>query len=145
MNDKELLETIKDQFEWGEENLESGIYNLESEEIKWLIEQAEKAEWLRQNLLQSQKEIEWLLQRIDLCKEQLKEAQKQVEYFEMKYENTGAVFNRQYMQEKIERYEKVLREMIEANDLADWLSQNRWATEADYFVTKARKALEGTE
>ncbi|ARA98603.1 hypothetical protein [Geobacillus thermodenitrificans] len=50
MNDKELLETIKDQFEWGEENLESGIYNLESEEIKWLIEQAEKVEQLEQEI-----------------------------------------------------------------------------------------------
>jgi hypothetical protein len=42
MNDKERLQTIKDQFEWGEENLESGIYNLESDDINWLIEQAEK-------------------------------------------------------------------------------------------------------
>lgn len=77
--------------------------------------------------------------------EQLEQAQERIAELEMKYENTGAVFNRQYMREKIERYEKVLKEMIEAKDLADWLSQNEWATEADYFVTKAREALEGTE
>jgi len=74
--------------------------------------------------------------------EQMKE---RIIEMEMKYENTGAVFNRQYMREKIERYEKALREMIDANDLADWLSQNEWATEADYFITKAREALEEKE
>jgi hypothetical protein len=37
------------------------------------------------------------------------------------------------MWEKIERYEKYLQEMIEAKDLSEWLSQNDWAAEADYF------------
>ncbi|SFA54777.1 hypothetical protein SAMN05192569_105515 [Parageobacillus thermantarcticus] len=146
MNDKEMLQKIKNVRTAVKEiygNVNTITYHIYM--VDWLIEQAEKAEWLRQNLLQSQKEIEWLLQRIDRCKEQLKEAQEQVEYFEMKYENTGAVFNRQYMREKIERYEKVLKEMIEAKDLADWLSQNEWATEADYFITKAREALEEKE
>ena len=48
MNDKERLQTIKDQFKWGEENLESGIYNLESDDINWLIEQAEKVQEIQQ-------------------------------------------------------------------------------------------------
>jgi cell division septum initiation protein DivIVA len=114
MNDKELLQKIKNVRTAVKEiygNVNTITYPIYM--VDWLIEQAEKAEWLRQNLLQSQKEIEWLLQRIDRCKEQLKEAQEQVEYFEMKYENTGAVFNRQYMQEKIERYEKAIKETLE--------------------------------
>jgi hypothetical protein len=75
-------------------------------------------------------------------KQQLQQAQERIDELEMKYENTGAIFNRQYMWEKIERYEKYLQEMIEAKDLSEWLSQNDWATEADYFVMKARQALE---
>jgi uncharacterized protein YPO0396 len=106
MTDKELLETIKDQFEWGEENLESGIYNLESEEIKWLIEQAEKVEQLEQEIedLKLQKrptyvtiegtaedvhkdlkkfiiENDELKQEIEHLKEQLKRAQSIINLF----------------------------------------------------------------
>jgi uncharacterized protein YPO0396 len=106
MNDKELLETIKDQFEWGEENLESGIYNLESEEIKWLIDQAEKVEQLEQEIedLKLQKrptyvtiegtaedvhkdlkkfiiENDELKQEIEHLKEQLKRAQSIINLF----------------------------------------------------------------
>ncbi|SFA55535.1 hypothetical protein SAMN05192569_10638 [Parageobacillus thermantarcticus] len=122
MNEKKRIEKIKNikNFPMYYQDELGGHrirYFVDELDLNWLIQQAEKAEQL----------------------------QERVEELEMKYENTGAIFNRQYMREKIERYEKVLKEMIEAKDLADWLSQNEWATEADYFVTKAREALEGTE
>lgn len=45
--------------------------------------------------------------------ERFGQAQERIAELEMKYENTGAVFNRQYMQEKIERYEKAIKETLE--------------------------------
>jgi hypothetical protein len=38
------------------------------------------------------------------------------EYYEMKYENTGAIFNRRHMLDKIERYENAIKECIERMD-----------------------------
>lgn len=35
------LETIKNSFEWGKENLGEGVNNIDDEQIQWLINQTE--------------------------------------------------------------------------------------------------------
>lgn len=44
------LEQIKDQLEWGKENLDSPQDNLSLKDVEWLIEQAEKVEALEKRL-----------------------------------------------------------------------------------------------
>lgn len=41
MKAEQILETTKQGFEWGKEHLNGGIYNLEDEQVDWLIKQAE--------------------------------------------------------------------------------------------------------
>jgi predicted RNase H-like nuclease (RuvC/YqgF family) len=95
MNDKERLQTIKDQFEWGEENLESGIYNLESDDINWLIEQAERVQ-------RCQESYSGLNKMYDHWRNKAKELEKQL----------------QQAQAKAERYEKALKEIAEWSGVA---------------------------
>jgi uncharacterized protein YaaR (DUF327 family) len=79
--------------------------------------------------------------------EQLEQAQERIAELEMKYENTGAVFNRQYMQEKIERYEKVLKEIESLTKHANYstASENSYRAFLDTANHIAKEALEGTE
>jgi DNA-binding transcriptional MerR regulator len=52
------LEQIKDQLEWGKENLDSPQDNLSLEDVEWLIEHAEKVDELQkenENLKQYKK------------------------------------------------------------------------------------------
>jgi len=48
------------------------------------------------------KDLVWLIEQAE-----------KAEYYEMKYENTGAIFNRRHMLDKIERYENAIKECIE--------------------------------
>lgn len=93
MSNKNQLQEIKDKFEWGEENLESGIYNVESDDIKWLIEQAEKVEQLQQEVqglkaveIASLTEINLLDNMIDKLKNQLQQAQEKIDKQQQKME-----------------------------------------------------------
>ena len=49
--------------------------------------------------------IDWLIEQAE-----------KAEYYEMKYENTGAIFNRRHMLDKIERYENAIKECVERMD-----------------------------
>lgn len=86
MNDKEHLQTIKDQFEWGEENLESGIYNLESDDINWLIEQAEKVEQLQDKLQRCQESYTYFNRTCDYWRNKAKKYEEELKEI-AKYEN----------------------------------------------------------
>jgi len=116
MNDKERLQAIKDQFEWGEENLESGIYNLESDDINWLIKQAEKVEQLETDK----------------------------EFFKKEYMQTNEKYLKvleqlQQAQAKVERYEKALQKIIDES-----ICRGIDCTWGDTcYAVIARKALEG--
>lgn len=44
------IEQIKDQLEWGKENLDSPQDNLSLEDVKYLLEQVEKAEQYKRML-----------------------------------------------------------------------------------------------
>jgi len=72
-------------------------------------------------------DIEWLI----------KQAEK-AEYYEMKYENTGAIFNRRHMLDKIERYEKAIKECIER------MNEGGAGTRS-FVYEKLKEVLEGTE
>jgi len=48
------------------------------------------------------KDLVWLIEQAE-----------KAEYYEMKYENTGAIFNRRHMLDKIERYDNAIKECIE--------------------------------
>jgi len=115
MNDKERLQTIKDQFEWGEENLESGIYNLESDDVKWLIEQVKQL---------NKDKLYYKNLHMKTTKELVK--------FMLKYLE---------LQKIIERYEKALWKIIDESickgvdcDFGD-----------NCYAVIARKALDGEE
>jgi len=73
------------------------------------------------------KHINWLI----------KQAEK-AEYYEMKYENTGAIFNRRHMLDKIERYEKAIKECIERMDEGG-------AGTRSFVYEKLTGVMEGTE
>ena len=45
------------------------------------------------------------------------------------------------LKEKIERYEKFLKECIEQDGLMDFLDKNDWATQEDYFSHLGKEAL----
>ena len=87
MNDKERLQTIKDQFEWGEENLESGIYNIESEDVQWLISQAEKNKYWRIQHRKRADELEDAYFKIQLLENELQQAKAKAERYEKALEN----------------------------------------------------------
>jgi hypothetical protein len=56
-----------------------------------------------------------------------KKLKEQVEHYEMKYENTGAIFNRQHMRERIEFLEKELYQQKELTALwkEKYLEENK--------------------
>ncbi|KYD07657.1 hypothetical protein [Saccharococcus caldoxylosilyticus] len=88
MNEKKRLEKIKNikNFPMYYQDKLGGHrirYFVDELDLNWLIQQAEKAEQL----------------------------QERVEELEMKYENTGAIFNRQYMQEKIEQQQQEIERL----------------------------------
>jgi predicted nucleic acid-binding Zn-ribbon protein len=121
MNDKERLQTIKDQFEWGEENLESGIYNLESDDINWLIEQAERVQ-------RCQESYSGLNKMYDHWRNKAKELEKQL----------------QQAQAKAEKYENALREIDthirSTSEPVSYIIQTLKETLPEYTV----QALEGS-
>ena len=89
MNDKELLQKIKENVSFWEYCATNTHY------YELVLDDIEK--------------IKWLIERV----EQFEQAQAKAEYYEMKYENTGAIFNRRHMLDKIERYENAIKECIE--------------------------------
>lgn len=68
MNNKELLEKIKNQFNKGRTTIGSGACFVSDEHVEWLIQQAERVQELEEVLLQNKydkalyekKVIEWL-------------------------------------------------------------------------------------
>ncbi|APC46473.1 hypothetical protein [Aeribacillus phage AP45] len=71
--------------------------------------------------------IEWLIEQAE-----------KAEYYEMKYENTGAIFNRRHMLDKIERYENAIKECIER------MNEGGAGTRS-FVYEKLTGAMEGTE
>jgi len=66
------------------------------------------------------------------------EQAEKAEYYEMKYENTGAIFNRRHMLDKIERYENAIKECIER------MNEGGPGTRS-FIYEKLREVMEGTE
>jgi len=56
----------------------------------------------------------------------------------MKYENTGAIFNRRHMLDKIERYENAIKECIER------MNEGGAGTRS-FVYEKLTEVMEGTE
>jgi len=86
MNDKERLEEIQSRV-WKDKGTYAMGDNKSREGYIYTL---------------SDYDYEWLI----------KQAEK-AEYYEMKYENTGAIFNRRHMLDKIERYENAIKECVE--------------------------------
>ena len=71
-------------------------------------------------------------------RDKYKQAQAKAEYYEMKYENTGAIFNRRHMLDKIERYENAIKECIER------MNEGGPGTRS-FIYEKLKEVMEGTE
>lgn len=148
MNDKEQLGEIKDRISklFGYETAkDDAMYYMKKGHITWLIEQAEKVEQLQQENEKLNQVIDWMNEGCEYNNEshlktykQLQQAQAKAEYYEMKYENTGAIFNRRHMLDKIERYENAIKECIER------MNEGGAGTRS-FIYEKLREVMEGTE
>lgn len=153
MTDKERLEEIqsrvwkdKGTYAMGDNKSREGyIYTLSDYDYEWLIEQADKVEQLQQENEKLNQVIDWMNEGCEYNNEshlktykQLQQAQAKAEYYEMKYENTGAIFNRRHMLDKIERYEKAIKECIER------MNEGGAGTRS-FVYEKLREVMEGTE
>jgi DNA repair exonuclease SbcCD ATPase subunit len=130
MNEKKRIEKIKNikNFPMYYQDELGGHrirYFVDELDLNWLIQQAEKAEQL----------------------------QERVEELEMKYENTGAIFNRQYMQEKIEQQQQEIRKLQQQLQQAqakierckEIFKDIRDASSDIYALRKAEQALQTLE
>jgi hypothetical protein len=113
--------------------------------LDWLIEQAEKVEQLQQENEKLNQVIDWMNEGCEYNNEshlktykQLQQAQAKAEYYEMKYENTGAIFNRRHMLDKIERYENAIKECI------DRMNEGGAGTRS-FIYEKLKEVMEGTK
>lgn len=110
MTDKEQLEKIRQIFLGQVYNINHAV-TFDRTHAEWLIKQSEEAQELRGK----------------------------VEHYEMKYENSGAIFNKQHMRSQIEKLEE---ENLELNRCVEQERQKvkEYETQERYLLARLEKA-----